>query len=255
MTSAVATQTPTATAIRIAKRWPVSCSHWQPTADGRRWCGHNFAVELGLAGPHLDPVGMIWDYGALGPVKQLLDARIDHRHLDEVLAGPPATCEDTTQQVAAFVHQQLTADTSLPFAALVCDVDVEDIWHGWLPRPWRSAAQVLRFHAAHRLAGLPPGHQCGRDHGHGYMWGAEVDPAVGGAVSEVLRPAEEFVRRRLHQQLLNEVLGGLNPTAEHLVWFLAMQFTQELKIPGIRRLVVAETPTTLAEWRAPEYLA
>lgn len=114
---------------------------------------------------------MVWDYGALGPVKQLLDARIDHRHLDDVLAGPPAGCEAVAQQVAAFVHRHLTDDPSVPFAALVCDVDVEDIWHGQLPRAWRSVAQVLRFHAAHRLEGLAEGHQCGRDHGHGYMWG------------------------------------------------------------------------------------
>jgi 6-pyruvoyltetrahydropterin/6-carboxytetrahydropterin synthase len=255
MASTVATSTPTATAIRIAKRWPVSYSHWLPTPGGRRWCGHNCAVEVGLAAPALDGAGMVWDYGELGAIKGLLDAKVDHWHLDDDVLAGPAVCEATAQQVAAFVHQQLTADASLPFAPLVCDVDVEDIWHGYVPRAWRSVAERRRFHAAHSLEGLPEGHKCGRMHGHGYLWGVERDPAAGGADRDVLQPAAAFVERRLHHQLLNDVLGGLNPTAEHLVWFLGVQFTVELKIPGIRRVVVAETPTTLAEWRSPEYPA
>jgi 6-pyruvoyltetrahydropterin/6-carboxytetrahydropterin synthase len=253
MASAVAPRTAIATAIRIAKRWEVSCSHWRPEADALRWCGHNWAVELGLAGPELDPRGMIWDYGELGPVKRLLDAEIDHRHLDDVLAGTPATCETLAKRVAGFVHERLATDASLPFAPLVCDVGVEDIWQGQLPGSWRAVARPMRFSAGHWLNGLPEDHKCSRRHGHGYLWGAQVDPVAGGAVSELLRPAEALVRRRLDHQLLNDVLDGLNPTAEHLALWLAVQFTTELDIPGILRVVVAETPNTLAEWRAPEY--
>jgi 6-pyruvoyltetrahydropterin/6-carboxytetrahydropterin synthase len=252
MAPTIAASIPTATAIRIAKRWPVSYSHWLPTPGDHRWCGHNCAVEVGLAAAELDAVGMVFDYGELGAVKGLLEARVDHRHLDDEVLTRPAACEDTARQVAAFVHQQLAGDTSLAFAPLVCDVEVEDIWHGYVPRPWQSVAQRLGFHSAHWLEGLPEGHKCGRKHGHGYLWGVERDPAAGGADRDVLQPAVAFVQRRLHQQLLNDVLGGLNPTAEHLVWFLGLQFTAELQIPGIRRVVVAETPTTLAEWRAPE---
>jgi 6-pyruvoyltetrahydropterin/6-carboxytetrahydropterin synthase len=244
---------PDATAIRIAKRFRVSCSHWLLVGDERHWCGHNWAVELGLAALQLNQVGMVFDYGELDGVKRLLDAEIDHRHLDDVLDGPPATCEDIAQRVAGFVHQRLATDASLSFAPLVCDVGVEDLWHGDLPRAWRSVDRVWRFHAGHRLAGLPEGHQCGRDHGHGFAVGAEVDPAMGGAPGDVLRPAGALVRQRLHHQSLNAVLGGLNPTAEHLVWFLATQFTQKLQIPGLWRVVVAETPETLAEWRSQEY--
>lgn len=253
MVPAVATRTPIATAIRIEKRWEVSCSHWRPLADELRWCGHNWAVALGLTGPEFDPVGMIWDYGALDPVKRLLDAEIDHRHLDDVLAGRSATCEAVAKRVAGFVHERLATDASLPFAPLVCDVGVEDIWQGQLPGSWRAVARPMRFNAGHWLNGLPEDHKCRRRHGHGYLWGAEVDPVVGGAVAELLRPAEALVRRRLDQQLLNDVLDGLNPTAEHLAWWLADQFTTELEIPGLLRVVVAETPNTLAEWRAPEY--
>jgi 6-pyruvoyltetrahydropterin/6-carboxytetrahydropterin synthase len=254
MTSAVGIQTPTATALRIAKRFPVSCSHWLLVGDEPRWCGHNWAVVLGLAAPELDPVGMIWDYGALGPAKDLLGQAIDHRHLDDVLGlAEPATCQDLAKRVAGFVHQRLASDPGVPFASLVCDVDVEDIWHGQVPRAWHAIARPIRFAAGHWLEGLPDGHQCGRRHGHGYQLGVQVDPAAGGAVADLLQPAEALVRRRLDRQLLNDVLGGLNPTAEHLAGWLATQFPGELRISGVLRVLVSETPTTLAEWRSAEY--
>lgn len=239
-------------AFTIAKSWPVSYSHWVPAASGRRWCGHNADVALVLTADQLDPVGMVWDYGQLGPVKDLLERTVDHRHLDDVVGGPPAPCDRTALQLTGFVYEQLVTDPDLPFRSLVHDVRVVDAWPDRLPPAWQGVAGPWRFHAAHRLDGLPEGHQCGRWHGHGYEGGAQVDQGqaldAAGAL-RLLQPAEAFVRTRLHQHSLNEVLGGLNPTAEHLARFLYHQFTDNLGIRGITRVLIAETPKTLAEYR------
>ena len=99
---------------------------------------------------------------------------------------------------------------------------------------WGPIARPLRFHAAHHLDGLPDGHKCRRQHGHGYQVGIEIDPEATGTAVSALQPAEAFLRRELHQRSLNEVLG-LNPTAEQLAQTLGTHFVGELGIPGVVR--------------------
>lgn len=156
---------------------------------------------------------MVWDFGALGPAKEVFE-RVNHRHLDDLLPGLPAPCEDTAQVLVDYLGDQLTR-ADLPFAHLVGDVTVVDAWPDAGSRAWGLVTRPLRFHAAHRLDGLPDGHKCRRQHGHGYQVGVQIDPAATGTPSSALQPAEAFIRQELHQRSLNEVLGP-NPTAEQL---------------------------------------
>jgi 6-pyruvoyltetrahydropterin/6-carboxytetrahydropterin synthase len=236
-------------AITISKGWLVSFSHQVPAAGGDRWCGHNCDVRVELTGAP-GPVGMVWDFGELGPAKAVFE-QVDHRHLDDLLPGLPAPCEDATQLLADYLHDQLAVRTDLEFVPLVGGVEVVDAWPEAGSRAWGSVARVLRFHAAHRLDGLSDGHKCRRQHGHGYQVGVEIDPAATGTPMAALQPAEAFIRRELHQRSLNEVLGP-NPTAERLAETLGGHFTGELQIPGVVCVLVAETPTTLALWRPAE---
>jgi 6-pyruvoyltetrahydropterin/6-carboxytetrahydropterin synthase len=243
---------PTA-AFTIAKSFPISVSHWVLVANDRRWCGHNLDVALVLTADQLDQVGMVWDYGQLDPMKDLLKRTVDHRHLDDVVGGPPAPCDQARLQLSGFVYSQLVSDPDLPFRSLVHDVRVaDDAGPDGLPLAWQGVPGPWQFNAAHRLAGLPEGHQCGRWHGHGYRWGVQVGQGHArdvAAASRILRPAKAFVRAQLHQHPLNEALGGLNPTAEQAARFLYHQFTENLGIRGITRVLIAETPKTLAEYR------
>lgn len=81
---------------------------------------------------------MVWDFGALGPAKEVFE-RVDHRHLDDLLPGLPAPCEDTAQLLADYLGDQL-ARTDLPFAHLVGDVAVVDAWPDAGSRAWGSVA-------------------------------------------------------------------------------------------------------------------
>jgi 6-pyruvoyltetrahydropterin/6-carboxytetrahydropterin synthase len=156
------------------------------------------------------------------------------------------------QLLADYLHDQLAAQADLPFAHLVGDVQVVDAWPDASAPAWRSVIHPIRFHAAHRLEGLPEGHKCRNQHGHGYQLGVAINPAATGNIVKALQPAEAFVRQALHQRSLNEILGS-NPTAELLAETLGAHFTGELQIPGIVCVLVAETPTTLAEWRLAEH--
>jgi 6-pyruvoyltetrahydropterin/6-carboxytetrahydropterin synthase len=235
------------TTITISKGLLVAAfSHRVPVPGGAGWCGHNCDIRVTLTGPP-DPIGMVFDYGALGLAKEVFE-QVDHRHLDDLLPGLPAPCDDTAQLLADYLHTQLTARTDLPFGHLVDEVQVVDTWPADDSPPWRSVARRMRFHAAHRLDGLPDGHKCRRQHGHGYQVGAEIDPAATGAPMAALEPAAALIRRELDRRSLNEVLGP-NPTAECLAEVLGTRFTDQLQIPGVLRVVVAETPGTTAEWR------
>ncbi len=240
-------------ALAISKAFLVSCSHWVPAANARRWCwcGHNWNVVTHLAGG-LDAVGMVHDFGELRPVQDVLKSTVDHRHLDDVVPGPPASCARAAMRLGGFVYEQLTTHCGLPFSSLIREVQVVDTWPDRSWPAWRQVVRPWRFHAAHRLDGLPDGHKCGRQHGHGYMAGAVMDQGhFEGAIDIVrmLQPAGWFVRDQLHRQALNDALNGLNPTAEHLAQFLFAHFTEQLRINGIARILVAETPGTLAEYR------
>jgi hypothetical protein len=192
---------------------------------------------------------MIWDFGALGPAKEVFE-RVDHRHLDDLLPGLPAPCEDTAQVLADYLGDQLTR-TDLPFAHLVGDVSVLDALAGrqltgvGVGRP---AVAVPRRPSPGRPARWPqvptptrsrvPGRRSDRPGGDRH---ARVRAAA----------AEAFLRHELHQRSLNEVLGP-NPTAEQLAAALGAHFVGELQIPGVVRVLVAETPATLAVWRPAE---
>jgi 6-pyruvoyltetrahydropterin/6-carboxytetrahydropterin synthase len=67
--------------------------------------GHNWKVELRVAGADLNDLGMVCDFRE---VKRLLGAvveRLDHKYLNDV--EPFVTINPTTENVARFVHDEL----------------------------------------------------------------------------------------------------------------------------------------------------
>lgn len=122
--------------------------------------------------------------------------------------------------------------------------------------------KTFQFSASHRLEGLPPGHKCGRLHGHNYrvtveLVGVRLDGA--GMVLDYgkLAPFQEWLDANLDHRHLNDVLGTqpvpLTATAEHLAMFLcgrAQTLLGDLP-PGTRvaAVQVEETPNTWAEYR------
>lgn len=100
-----------------------------------------------------------------------------------------------------------------------------------------------RFEAAHFLPRVPAGHQCRRMHGHSYAVQVTIEGEPSAergwimdfaAMDEVVEP----VVRRLDHQVLNEVPGLDNPTAELLAAWIWRELEGRLPLVEIQ---VAET--------------
>ena len=81
----------------IAKKFSFSASHiiggLPPEHPCGRLHGHNYEVVVVLQSATLDAVGFIRDYHELSALKELLDATVDHKHLNDVLGHDRTTAE------------------------------------------------------------------------------------------------------------------------------------------------------------------
>jgi 6-pyruvoyltetrahydropterin/6-carboxytetrahydropterin synthase len=107
------------------------------------------------------------------------------------------------------------------------------------------------FAAAHHLPNVPPGHKCGRVHGHNYFVDivvkGEVDPKMGwvmdyGLIKEICKPIVDSLDHRN----LNEIEGLENPTAETLSQWLWAKIKPQL--PLLSAVIVRETCQTSCEY-------
>lgn len=78
---------------RISKEFHFSASHVLDHLPEGHPCarlhGHNYTVVVELASPGLNGDGFVRDYHELKPLKDLIDGSFDHRHLNDILDGPP----------------------------------------------------------------------------------------------------------------------------------------------------------------------
>lgn len=56
----------------------------------KRLHGHNYTVEVVVEADRLDANGFVIDYADFQPVKNLIDGRLDHRHLNDLIETPTA---------------------------------------------------------------------------------------------------------------------------------------------------------------------
>ena len=101
--------------------------------------------------------------------------------------------------------------------------------------------------AAHRLPNVPPGHKCGRLHGHSFHILVHVcgplDPQLGwiidfADIKAAFRPIEDLIDHRF----LNEVEGLENPTSENLALWLWRKLRPSLQ--SLCKIEVRETCTS-----------
>lgn len=87
----------------ITKDFAFSASHVLGGLPEGHQCGrlhgHNYSVELELTSPELDAPGFVVDYGDLAVFKAVIDGRLDHRHLNDVLDVNP-----TAEHLACWLY-------------------------------------------------------------------------------------------------------------------------------------------------------
>lgn len=109
--------------------------------------------------------------------------------------------------------------------------------------------------AAHRLPNVPPGHKCGRLHGHSFRIAIHVTGPIGGDSGWVLdfadiKAAFKPLEERLDHHYLNEVEGLENPTSEVLATWMWERLLPAL--PQLSAVVVRETCTSGCIYRGPK---
>lgn len=109
-------------------------------------------------------------------------------------------------------------------------------------------SKQFRFESAHFLPNVPEGHKCRRTHGHSYRVTLRVrgpiDPHTGWIIDfGDLSKAWEPLHAKLDHQLLNDVDGLTNPTAEMLAVWVANRV--EIPAPAtLYSVTVHETCTS-----------
>ncbi|MBF0350296.1 MAG: 6-carboxytetrahydropterin synthase [SAR324 cluster bacterium] len=94
------------------------------------------------------------------------------------------------------------------------------------------------LHSSHFLPNVPPGHKCGRLHGHNF--GVKLQWHGNTSVAEI-QIVSEPVLEKLNQTLLNQIPGLENPTSENLSFWLWN--TLHPLIPCLEEVTVFETQT------------
>ena len=102
------------------------------------------------------------------------------------------------------------------------------------------------FEAAHHLPNVPPGHKCGRLHGHSYRAEVHISGPVHPRTGWVMDFADikslfTPLRHQLDHRYLNEVDGLDNPTSENVARWIWDRLTDSLPLSAV---VVRETCTS-----------
>ncbi|MEJ5360399.1 MAG: 6-carboxytetrahydropterin synthase, partial [Desulfobacterales bacterium] len=67
--------------------------------------GHNWKIEVAIAGDELDPAGVLLDFGVLKERVRGIVERLDHRFLNEL--DPFAGGQPSSERIAAFIAREL----------------------------------------------------------------------------------------------------------------------------------------------------
>jgi len=199
----------------------------------RRQHGHSFLVRVRAELPDA------WAPFPGGETEALMDelahcvAALDYRELSEELPVP------TDENLARWVRARLRVP-GLESVGIQSTrdqgADLDDADHAHL---WRR----FRFEAAHQLPRVPPGHKCGRMHGHGFEVILHADQDLGNADMGLdfdrLGAFWAPLHRTLHYACLNDLPGLANPTSE----LLSVWLWERLKpsLPALSWISVYET--------------
>lgn len=164
-------------------------------------------------------------------------APLDHAYLNDQLANP------TDENLARWLRERLR-EQRVPglqqvsvYSTAHSGVDLDAAGHAHV---WRR----YRFQSAHWLPHVPPGHKCGRLHGHGFevivhantTLAAQDDLALDYDQLDALWAPLHF---ELNYRCLNDIEGLDNPTSERLAAWLWQRLQPGL--PALSWITVYET--------------
>lgn len=211
----------------------------------RRLHGHSFLakVRVGL------PSGWAtFSGGEVGKLREKLArciAPLDYRLLNERLEQP------TDENLARWVR------THLDIAGIE-QVGIQSTPHEGADIDRNEHAHIWRryiFESAHRLPNVPPGHKCGRMHGHGFEVILHANVALNkrdiGIDYDHLDECWAPIHAEFHQACLNDIAGLGNPTSEMIGSWIWNRLKPAL--PELSWVTVYETATCGAHFDGQRY--
>lgn len=114
--------------IEICKTFDFCASHClthlrQLDHPCRRLHGHNYRVEVVLAGEDVDDRGFLVDYHEMDPLRDWINANLDHRHLNEVLGDSRKT---TAENLAKHIYLLIKSEWGETWGRFLHSVTVRE---------------------------------------------------------------------------------------------------------------------------------
>lgn len=160
-------------------------------------------------------------------------APLDYTHLNRVISPP------TDENIARWVQANIDLPRLNRVAVQSTQHQGVDIDSFGTAHVWRR----YRFEAAHQLPNVPPGHKCGRMHGHGFEVIVHANTDLGGRDLSVDYGHLDRIwlpfHNQLHYHCLNDIPGLENPTSELIAQWLWKELKQVL--PELSWVTVYET--------------
>lgn len=109
---------------QISKEFSFSAAHHLDGLEVDHPCarmhGHNYVVRVIVRGEDLNHVGFVVDYRDLDPLKQWIDATLDHRVLNDVFNVNP-TAENLSKEIATVVRDVCRIPATLSIRVAVSE--------------------------------------------------------------------------------------------------------------------------------------
>ncbi|MCX2862481.1 6-carboxytetrahydropterin synthase [Paucibacter sp. PLA-PC-4] len=176
-------------------------------------------------------------------------APLDHGLLNTTLEQP------TDENIARWIKKRLEQTFDVPG---IQQIGIQSTAHSGVDLDVSGRAHVwrrYRFQAAHQLPNVPPGHKCGRMHGHGFEAIVHANQDLGERDLSIDYDHLDEVWAPLHMQLnyqcLNEIEGLDNPTSEVISAWLWQRLKPQL--PELSWVTVYETGSCGANFDGLQY--
>jgi len=102
---------------KISKQFHFSASHQLLALPEDHPCarmhGHNYIVEIVLESETLNQYGFVLDYSDLDKLKEFIDSKLDHRHLNDVLGDDFTTAENLAKYLYDWAKLQWSEVTAV----------------------------------------------------------------------------------------------------------------------------------------------
>ena len=241
MTAASDTDTTSGAGARV-RVWTTAATgfeaarHFDPSPDAPRGRGlHGHGFKVGVFVPDMAAPFPGGEVRALRESLRDAVAPLDYTHLNRVMDTP----DDLT--LARWIGARAGLAGAGRIALRSTASQGVDIDASARAQIWRRYA----FQAAHWLPRVPPGHKCGRMHGHGFevvvhAWADQ------GADAQTIDAAWEPLRQVLDFHCLNDLEGLENPTSEMLAAWLWRRLHAAL--PACASVTVFETASAGANF-------